>query len=89
MMKMSDIAKTLKVTLPAITHRVHHLIEEGYIEKKQDPKDLRVTYLVLKEKTIHWIDSIKDDYFRHVTQMIHQLGKDDTEELIRILNRLT
>jgi len=31
--KLTDVAKTLRVTLPAITHKVNDLVEKNYLEK--------------------------------------------------------
>src|SRR5690554_4276009 len=46
-LKLTDVAKTLRVTLPAITHKVNDLVAKHYIEKETSTKDLRVTYIRL------------------------------------------
>jgi DNA-binding MarR family transcriptional regulator len=53
--KLSDIAKTLQVTLPAVTHKVNDLAEKQMLEKKTSKKDLRVTYVKLTKEG--WIMS--------------------------------
>jgi len=89
LMKMSDIATTLQVTLPAITHRIDALVLEGYVEKKPNQKDQRITNIVLTEKAIFLVDSMKDSYFLPLAKIVEKLGSEDTENLIRILNKLS
>jgi predicted transcriptional regulator len=36
--KLSDIAKTLQVTLPAVTHKVNDLVRKKDVEKKHPIK---------------------------------------------------
>ncbi len=86
--KLTDVSKTLKVTLPAITHKVNDLVEKNYLEKIQSEKDLRVIYIKLTEEGKKYVESIRDDYYNPIEQLAKHLGEQDTVNLLRILNKI-
>jgi DNA-binding MarR family transcriptional regulator len=86
--KLTDVSKTLKVTLPAITHKVNDLVEKKYLEKVQSEKDLRVIYIRLTEEGKKYVESIRDDYYNPIEKLAIHLGEEDTKNLLRILNKI-
>jgi len=87
--KLSDIAKTLRVTLPAVTHKVNDLHTKNYVEKETSPRDLRITYIKLTPEGKSYVESIKDQYYEPLKRLTKQLGHEDTENLIRILDKIS
>lgn len=87
--KLSDIAKTLQVTLPAVTHKVNDLVEKKMLEKKTSKKDLRVTYVKLTEAGLHYVESLQDAYYEPLEILVDHLGEEDTKTLIRLLKKVT
>ena len=87
--KLTDVAKTLRVTLPAITHKVNELVEQGYLEKETSQKDLRVTYITLTPKGKTYVESIKEEYYRPLKLLVRNLGEEDTQALMRILDKIS
>jgi DNA-binding MarR family transcriptional regulator len=87
--KLSDIAKTLRVTLPAVTHKVNDLHEKNYVVKETSSKDLRVTYIRLTPEGKSYVESIKDAYYEPLKRITKHLGNEDTENLIRILDKIS
>lgn len=87
--KLTDVAKTLKVTLPAVTHKVNDLVAKNYLEKVQSEKDLRVIYIRLTEEGKKYVESIRDDYYNPIEQLSKHLGEEDTKNLLRILNKIS
>ena len=49
-MTMSELAKTLMMTKPQLTHVVDPLVSSGIVERRPDEKDRRVINLALTEK---------------------------------------
>ena len=49
-MTMSELAKTLMMTKPQLTHVVDLLVSSGIVERRQDENDRRVINLALTEK---------------------------------------
>ena len=87
--KLSDVAKTLRVTLPAVTHKVNDLVEKNYIEKESSTKDLRVTNIRLTPEGKQYVESVKDEYYRPLQVLVKYLGDEDTDNLIRILDKIS
>jgi DNA-binding MarR family transcriptional regulator len=87
--KLTDVAKTLRVTLPAVTHKVNDLVDKKYIVKETSPKDLRVSFIRLTEEGKQYVDSIKDIYYQPLQKLVDYLGEDDTQALMNILDKIS
>ncbi|BCR35547.1 MarR family winged helix-turn-helix transcriptional regulator [Mariniplasma anaerobium] len=87
--KLTDIAKTLKVTLPAVTHKVNDLVDKSYLEKVPSAKDLRVIFIRLTENGKKYVESIRDDYYKPIEQLAIHLGEEDSKNLLRIMNKIS
>jgi DNA-binding MarR family transcriptional regulator len=87
--KLTDIAKTLKVTLPAVTHKVNDLVDKSYLEKVPSEKDLRVIFIRLTENGKKYVESIRDDYYKPIEQLAIHLGEEDSKNLLRIMNKIS
>ena len=64
---VSDLAKILGVSLPAVTSKVNELIRQGYVAKTQSEKDRRVNFLALDE-------SIKPFFTGYDRRMLGAIG---------------
>jgi DNA-binding MarR family transcriptional regulator len=87
--KLSDVAKTLRVTLPAVTHKVNDLVEKRFIEKEGSSKDLRITYIRLTPDGKAYVESIQEAYYKPLKQLVKHLGDEDTQALMRILDKIS
>ncbi len=86
---ITDIAKTLKVTLPAVTHKVNELVNKNYIMKVPSDKDLRVIIIKLTDEGRDYVESIKEDYYHPIQVLADHLGEEDTQTLLRILEKVS
>jgi DNA-binding MarR family transcriptional regulator len=87
--KLSDVAKTLRVTLPAITHKVNDLVEKKYLTKETSTKDLRVTYIKLTHEGKAFVESVQEAYYKPLRVLADHLGEEDTKELMRLLDKIS
>jgi len=87
--KLSDVAKTLRVTLPAITHKVNDLVDKNLLIKETSSKDLRVTFIKLTIEGKDYVESIKAQYYQPLMKLTDFLGDEDTDTLIRILDKIS
>ena len=87
--KLSDIATRLKVTLPAVTHKVQTLEHAGLIKKEKDTKDKRITYVKLTDKGQTYVVSSKKTYYQPLKLILESIGEEDTHHLIRILEKIS
>ncbi len=81
--KPSEIAKRLKKTLPAVTHKMNKLVDDGYLTS-----DHRVTYVLLTDKGSKYLESIEEDYYAKILKLMKRLGERDTDTLVRLLNKI-
>lgn len=86
--KPSEIADRLEVTLPAITHKMNSLVNDGYLTRRESEEDQRVNYVLLTEKGLNYIKSIADQYYENMQQLITHLGERDTAVLFRVLKKI-
>ena len=87
--KLTDIANRLKVTLPAVTHKVNELVDKDFVEKVPSPNDLRVVYIRLTQNGKHYVEAIRDTYYKPIEVLANHLGKEDTETFLRILDKVS
>ncbi len=87
--KLTDIANRLKVTLPAVTHKVNELVNKNFVEKVPSANDLRVIYIRLTPTGKHYVESIRDTYYKPIEVLSNHLGEEDTETFLRILNKVS
>lgn len=76
-----DIAAFYNIKSSSATVKVNKLVEEGYVEKTRDTKDLKVYFLNLTEKGIKKCDAINQD----TTTLVEDLFDDLTENQKRVL----
>lgn len=88
-LKLSDVAKTLRVTLPAVTHKVNDLVEKKYIEKETSTKDLRVTFIRLTPEGKKFVETIREEYYQPLKSLVDYLGEEDTHHLMRIFDKIS
>lgn len=86
--KPSEIADRLEVTLPAITHKMNSLVNDGYLTRRESDADKRVNYVLLTEKGLNYINSIAEQYYENMQKLISHLGERDTAVLFRVLKKI-
>lgn len=83
-MSQKEIAKKLGITPPSMTVMIKKLEGEGYIVKKQDEKDQRITRIFITEKG--------EEIAYHMESVLKMLEKEAfanmSEEEIMLLRRL-
>jgi DNA-binding MarR family transcriptional regulator len=87
--KLSDIANNLRVTLPAVTHKVNALLEEGYVEKETSKDDLRVSYVHLTDMGLKYVKATEKMYYSKLRELQTLLGEEDMAHFMRILEKTT
>jgi len=85
---VSELAHKLMITNPAASKTLRSLEEKGYIVRISDPTDRRLTYIALSEKGKNLLDGVWEDMQALALQVVEHMGEQDTEELIRLLNKL-
>lgn len=86
--KLTDVSKKLRVTLPAVTHKVNMLVENGYIERKASSDDKRVTIVKLTQTGQSLVEKTKDTYYTHVFKLMEVLGQEETDRFMQTLQKI-
>lgn len=86
--KPSEIAERLDVTLPAITHKMNSLVEQGYLTRRESSVDQRVNYVLLTEKGQEYVNEVSESYYENMQKLIKHLGERDTAVLFRLLTKI-
>lgn len=86
--KVSSITKDLNIPKPTTSKILNSLEERGYILRKIDRSDRRVTYISMTEEGYACIKKIRTIRDQFVNDLLNKLGEHDAKELIRIIDKL-
>lgn len=86
---VSNIAKKLKITTPAVSKMLKGLEERHYIERKTDTKDRRNTIVSLTEEGKRARKTVFEEMNVFTKRSIERLGENEAKELIRLLELYT
>lgn len=83
------ISKTLGITQATITPMLDRLLKNGYIRKEVSPTDKRAKLLSLTEEGALYLRESREAEKQQIETLITYLGEKDTEECIRLLQKIT
>lgn len=86
---VSDIAGFLDVTPAAASQMIDKLVQEGYVERAEDPNDRRVKQLTLTSKGKRMIEKTHELNQTWLSDLAHSLAPDEQAEISNALTRLT
>lgn len=81
-LSMSDIGKCLSMPKPHITVIVDKLIEEGYVERLNDPKDRRIVNILITGKGLKDFEDIKQAVSENLKIKLSTLNDEEQEILV-------
>ena len=85
---VSELAHKLMITNPAASKMLRNMEKKGYIVRISDSADRRLTYIALSEQGKNLIGCVWKNVQTLALQVVERMGEQDTEELIRLLNKL-
>lgn len=83
------LAQVLSVSAARIAAILRSLERKKLIERDNDGIDKRKVVVRITEKGTEWVKIAKDEMVKHALGVFDRLGERDTEELVRILNKIT
>ena len=90
-MTLSELAKTMRQTMPAISQRIRQLEKLGYVSRKQDQNDRRTVWIQLTESGYEVLQQTCCSMFHRLERILKTVNKDgqqNARQLIDSLNRL-
>jgi DNA-binding MarR family transcriptional regulator len=87
--RVSDLAERLDVATPTATQMVIRLEKAGYVKRQRSTQDKRTVLLVLTEKGSGYMENAHKQFVRRFEAAVKFLGKEDSEKLAELLNRMS
>ena len=86
--KTSDSTQKLCITKPATSKILNIMEDKGYISRSSNKSDRRVVYVKLTEEGENFLreENIKFENFTY--KIVEKMGEEDTDNLIRLFNKL-
>ena len=81
MMSMSDIGKCLAMPKPHVTVIVDKLIDEGYVERQNDPNDRRIVNILITERGQKVFQELKKTLAENMKIKLLKLSEEEQEIL--------
>ena len=78
---MSDIGKHLSMPKPHVTVIVDKLIDEGYVERQNDPNDRRIINILLTEKGKEDFEAMKQAISENLKEKLSLLNEEEQQRL--------
>ena len=86
---VSYISDSVGVTRSSVTQQTNRLLQIGYITKQSDAADHRSVRVALTNKGLDFIKEMQNKRDNYISELINYLGEDDSNEFIRICDRVT
>ncbi len=87
-----DTAKVLTVTLGVskslVCRSVDSLMQKGYLRGEVDPRDHRITHLILTEKAAPIIQTLQENWTRFAQRVTQAISQEDLEIYKRVNQQL-
>lgn len=86
---VGDIGERFDITNAAASQMVDKLVQNGLIQREEDPQDRRTKRLNLTEKGRHLIQKAAEERYRWVDGLAEQLTPEEREKISEALNIMT
>jgi DNA-binding MarR family transcriptional regulator len=85
----SDIARSLGLTPPSLTHLSDKLIQKELAVRLADENDRRILYLTITDKGQHILKKAHQEGKKLQTQLFQQLTEEERHQLLSIYSKLS
>ncbi|MFX3633855.1 MAG: MarR family winged helix-turn-helix transcriptional regulator [Candidatus Pristimantibacillus sp.] len=88
-MKISDIGRILSIASPTVTQLINSMEAGGMVERSSDPDDRRAVRVLLTEAGDRVAMQTADKHKERINGLVNYLGKDECEQLVHLLNKVS
>jgi MarR family 2-MHQ and catechol resistance regulon transcriptional repressor len=85
---IKEIAAKMYITSSAATQMVESLVKQGFLERKDDPKDRRVVRVSLTSRGKAYFSRFKKEHLGRIDHAIKKLSDKELKMLIDVRNKL-
>jgi DNA-binding MarR family transcriptional regulator len=86
---ISDLGERMDISAPAASQMVDRLVQQGLVERTEDPADRRAKQLALAPKGRELIETSLTTRTRWVDDLVRSLAPEDYDEVASTLAKLT
>lgn len=83
------IKERILIASSSTTYVVTNLEKKGYIQRRQDSKDKRVSYASLTDKGRAFMDEIFPNHANAIASVFSDLSEDELQSLQKVLKRIS
>lgn len=83
------IKERILIASSSTTYVVTNLEKKGYIQRRQDTKDKRVSYASLTDKGRAFMDEIFPNHANAISSVFSDLSEDELQSLQKVLKRIS
>lgn len=87
--KISDLSAAAAMSKPAVSQMLNSLEKKGLVERVMTKTDRRVVYVRMTEAGREQMAAFAQEMSRRLGAVVRQLGSEDAEALIRIMEKLS
>lgn len=84
---IADIQNHLFVTKAAVSQMYAALEKKGYLNRETDKNNRRKLIVTLTSKGQEILSVMEDKMVQFLSELVHKVGEDNTEQLINLINR--
>lgn len=86
---MSQLAKRLGITRPAVTNLIDHLVKEDYVERIASANDRRVILARLKKKGQSVIERVEAKWIDFLMKTVNKFSRSEQDTIINFYRSLS
>ncbi|MBU0503032.1 MAG: MarR family transcriptional regulator [Candidatus Omnitrophota bacterium] len=87
-MRMTDLARYMRVTTAAMTGIVDRLLKSGYVAREYDSKDRRTIRVILTSKGTELFKKVNQQRQQMIIDIFGQISRQDRSNYLRILTQI-
>jgi DNA-binding MarR family transcriptional regulator len=86
--RMTDIARTMKVTTAAATGIIDRLVKSGYCLREYNAHDRRIVYIRISNKGISLVKKVDRERRETLINTFGKISEQDRKDYLRILKQI-
>ncbi|MDD5355531.1 MAG: MarR family transcriptional regulator [Candidatus Omnitrophica bacterium] len=87
-LKMTELAKLMKVTTAAMTGIVNRLVRDGYVARNYQPQDRRIIKINLTVKGNSLVNKANQQRQEMIINIFGKVSDEDRQDYLRVLTRI-
>ncbi|NLJ79438.1 MAG: MarR family transcriptional regulator [Firmicutes bacterium] len=88
-LRQEDLVEELEISKPAVSRALRSLEKKGFVQRKKDPEDRRVSRICLTGKALEKGPAIEEVYENLFQQAAQDISEEEIKEFIELFKRIS